>query len=383
LPQVSWIIPNSDLSEHPPASIATGSNYVTGLINAVMNSPLWNSTAIFVAWDDWGGFYDHVDPPKVDQYGLGIRVPGLIISPYARQGYVDHKTYSFESWLKIIEERFGFNPMTGRDNTANDMADAFDFTQQPRPPVVLSGNGSPYPPVPQNLIHPAGTMVMTNSAYGTYAVAPEAIATIYGSNLAAAPQQAQSQPLPTTLGGVTVTLKDASGATFQAPLIYVSSNQVNCVIPKGVAIGVATLIVSGNATSTGTAMIGATAPGLYTANLSGQGPVAAQVTDGQTYSNTFQCNSGGRCTLNPIDVSRSQMYLILYGTGIRGTAQANVSVRIGNIDAPVAFAGAQGGFAGLDQVNVALPAALKGRSQLVVTVTVNGQATNMGQLAFQ
>jgi uncharacterized protein (TIGR03437 family) len=296
---------------------------------------------------------------------------------------VDHKTYSFESWLKIIEERFGMNPMTGRDNTANDMSDAFDFTQQPRPPVILSGSGSPYPPAPQNQIHPAGTLVMTNSAYGTYAVAPETIATIYGSNLAAAPMQAQSQPLPTTLGGVTVTLKDASGASFAVPLIYVSPSQVNCVIPKGVAIGVATLIVSGNATSTGTAVIGGAAPGLYTANLTGQGPAAAQVTDGQTYSNTFQCASAGSCTLVPIDVSKSQKYVILYGTGIRGTAQANVSVRIGNIDIPVAFAGAQGGFAGLDQVNVALPAVLKGRGQLVVTVTVNGQATNMGQLAFQ
>jgi phospholipase C len=102
LPQVSWIIPNSNLSEHPPANVATGAKYVTGLVNAVMNSPLWDSTAIFVAWDDWGGFYDHVVPPRVDQYGLGIRVPRLVISPYARQGYVDHKTYSFESWLRII-----------------------------------------------------------------------------------------------------------------------------------------------------------------------------------------------------------------------------------------------------------------------------------------
>ena len=113
LPQVSWIIPNSTLSEHPPASVATGMDYVTGLVNAVMNSPQWNSTAIFIAWDDWGGFYDHVDPPKVDQYGLGIRVPGLVISPYARQGYVDHKTYSFESWLRLIEERFGAEPHDG------------------------------------------------------------------------------------------------------------------------------------------------------------------------------------------------------------------------------------------------------------------------------
>jgi phospholipase C len=249
LPQVSWIIPNSTLSEHPPASVATGMNYVTSLVNAVMNSPEWNSTAIFIAWDDWGGFYDHVDPPKVDQYGLGIRVPGLVISPYARQGYVDHKTYSFESWLRLVEERFGFTPMTGRDNTANDMADAFDFTQQPRTPVAMNPNGSPYPPTPQSPAHPTGTLAAINSAGGTYALAPETVASMYGSNLAAAAQQAPSQPLPTILGGVTVTLKDANGGVFPAPLFYVSPTQVNWLVPKGVASGVATVtLTNGSAT---------------------------------------------------------------------------------------------------------------------------------------
>ena len=383
LPQVSWIIPNSTLSEHPPASVATGMNYVTGLVNAVMNSPEWNSTAIFIAWDDWGGFYDHVDPPTVDQYGLGIRVPGLVISPYARQGYVDHKTYSFESWLRLVEERFGFTPMTGRDNTANDMADAFDFTQQPRPPLVMDPNGAPYPPTPQTLTHPAGTLAAINSAYGTYALAPEAIASLYGSGLAAAPLQAASQPLPTTLGGVTVTLKDANGGVFPAPLFYVSPTQVNWLVPKGTASGVATVtLTNGSATFTGTAMIASTAPGLYTANVTGQGPAAAQVTNGLVYSSTAQCNSAGNCSLIPIDIA-SRPYLVLYGTGIRGAAQANVSVRIGNIDAPVIYAGAQGEYAGLDQVDATLPTTLIGRGQLVVTLTVNGQAANMAQLLFQ
>ncbi len=383
LPQVSWIIPNSALSEHPPASVATGMSYVTGLVNAVMNSPQWNSTAIFIAWDDWGGFYDHVDPPKVDQYGLGIRVPGLVISPYARQGYVDHKTYSFESWLRLIEERFGVVPMTGRDNTANDMADAFDFTQQPRPPVLMNVNGSPYPPPAQNLTHAAGTVVATNSAYGTYALAPETIASIYGSSLAAAPQQAQSQPLPVNLGGVTVTLTDANGGVFPAPLFYVSPNQVNWLVPKGAATGVATVtLANGSATFTGTATIAPTAPGIYTANSSGQGPAAAQAASRLAYANTFQCSSAGNCTLVPIDVT-SQPVLILYGTGIRGAAPGSVSVKIGNIDAPVTYAGPQGAYAGLDQVNVTLPPTLKGRGQLVFTVTVNGQAANMGQLLFQ
>ena len=384
LPQVSWIIPNLNLSEHPPANITTGSNYITGLVNAVMNSPQWSSTAIFIAWDDWGGFYDHVTPPMVDQYGLGIRVPGLVISPYARQGYIDHKTYSFESWLKLVEERFGVLPMTGRDNTANDMSDAFDFTQQPRAPMVLNAAGSPYPPALQSLAHPAGALLATNSAYGTYALAPEAIASLYGSNLAAGLQQAQTQPLPTSLGGVTVTLTDANGGVFPVGLVYVSQNQVNCQIPKGAASGVATItLANGSGTLTGTALIGATAPGLYTASGSGQGPAAAQVVNAQgTYSLTFQCSPAGTCTPVPINVSATP-YLVLYGTGIRGASQTSVDVKIGNVDAPVMYAGAQGTFAGLDQVNVSLPATLQGRGQLVVTVTVNGQATNMGQVTFQ
>ena len=112
----------------------------------------------------------------------------MVVSPYARQGYVDHKTYAFESWLRLVEERFGQNPMTGRDNTANDMTDAFDFTQQPRPPVLMNAKGSPYPLTLQNLAHLTGTLAATNSAYGTYALAPETIASLYGSNLAAAPR---------------------------------------------------------------------------------------------------------------------------------------------------------------------------------------------------
>jgi len=155
LPQVSWVIPSGSVSEHPPAGVREGMAYVTGLVNAVMQGPDWNSTAIFISWDDWGGFYDHVPPPKIDQYGLGIRVPGLVISPYAKQGYIDHKTYSFESWLKIVEERFDIHPMTARDTNAQDMIDSFDFTQKPRAPVILSPTreGSAYPQSLQKIEH--------------------------------------------------------------------------------------------------------------------------------------------------------------------------------------------------------------------------------------
>jgi phospholipase C len=147
LPQVSWVIPTEPVSEHPPYNIRYGMAYVTGLVNAVMESPDWSSTAIFISYDEWGGFYDHVPPTSIDEYGLGLRVPGLVISPYARQGFVDHTVHSSASWLKIVEERFGLVPLTERDATANDMIEVFDFSQKPRPPVILSATaqGSPYP----------------------------------------------------------------------------------------------------------------------------------------------------------------------------------------------------------------------------------------------
>jgi phospholipase C len=155
LPQVSWVIPSGAVSEHPPAGVRAGMAYVTGLVNSVMQGSDWNSTAIFISWDDWGGFYDHVSPPQIDQYGLGIRVPGLVISPYAKQNYIDHNTYSFESWLKIVEERFAVHPLTARDTNALDVLDAFDFTQQPRVPIILSPTrkGSDYPQPLQKIEH--------------------------------------------------------------------------------------------------------------------------------------------------------------------------------------------------------------------------------------
>jgi phospholipase C len=152
LPAVSWVTPNSKVSEHPPGSVAAGQTYVTGLVNAVMRSKDWNSTAIFIAWDDWGGFYDHVRPPAVDGLGYGIRVPGLLISPYARKGFIDHQTLSFDAFNKFIEDAFlggqRLSPATdGRPDPRPDVRESlpilgnlvneFNFSQQPRNPYPL------------------------------------------------------------------------------------------------------------------------------------------------------------------------------------------------------------------------------------------------------
>ena len=152
LPAVSWVIPSGDNSEHPFGTISAGQNHVTRVINAIMSGPDWKSTAIFLAWDDWGGFYDHVKPPVVDGQGYGLRVPGLVISPYARRGYVDHQTLSFDAYLKFIEDDFlggaRLDPKTdGRpdarpdvrenEKILGDLRKDFDFRQKPRRPLVL------------------------------------------------------------------------------------------------------------------------------------------------------------------------------------------------------------------------------------------------------
>lgn len=143
LPAVSWIVQPENVSEHPPESTCKGENWTVEQINAVMQGADWQTTAIFLTWDDFGGFYDHVPPPTIDGFGLGPRVPLLIISPYARSGFISHTQYEFSSFLKIVEERFGLQTLTARDKAANDMTDSFDFTQTPSSPLVLTPRACP------------------------------------------------------------------------------------------------------------------------------------------------------------------------------------------------------------------------------------------------
>lgn len=137
LPSVAYLIP-SGASEHPPSSLQTGQTFVKTLIQELMRSTAWDSSAFLFAYDDWGGWYDHVTPIQVDAYGYGPRVPAILVSPYAKKGYIDHTMLDFTSILKFIEQNWGVASLADRDANANDFLSAFDFNQAPRAPIFLS-----------------------------------------------------------------------------------------------------------------------------------------------------------------------------------------------------------------------------------------------------
>ncbi|MGA2480656.1 MAG: alkaline phosphatase family protein, partial [Spirochaetia bacterium] len=136
LPSVSWVFPNGEESEHPLTDIRFGMWYVTAIVNAVMKSGFWQDTVIVVSWDEYGGFYDHASPPRLDATGYGPRVPALVISPFARPG-VDRGQYDFTSVLRFIEDRWGVAPLSARDGNARSIGGALDMDQPPAAPLLI------------------------------------------------------------------------------------------------------------------------------------------------------------------------------------------------------------------------------------------------------
>jgi phospholipase C len=132
LAQVTWIVPTFNNSDHP-GTPAQGPDWVASLVNAIGDSPFWNSTAIFISWDDWGGWYDHVLPPQVDEMGLGFRVPLIVVSPYAKHHYISHVNHESGSILRYTEEAFNLPSLGSRDSLSDDLRDCFDFTQKVQP----------------------------------------------------------------------------------------------------------------------------------------------------------------------------------------------------------------------------------------------------------
>jgi phospholipase C len=144
LPSVSWVIPDYQNSDHPGDTSDTGPSWVAQVVNAIGNSPDWDSTAIVVTWDDWGGWYDHVPPPGKQSFGgLGFRVPMLVISPYARKAYITHNQYEFGTIIKFVEDNWGLPRLGTTDvRAANMIPDVFDFTQAPRKFVTIDAKYS-------------------------------------------------------------------------------------------------------------------------------------------------------------------------------------------------------------------------------------------------
>lgn len=233
---------------------------------------------------------------------------------------------------------------------------------------------------------------VVSAASGGATVAPESIASYYGSNLASGNSQASSLPLPTTLGGISVQVQDSAGNTRPAPLFYVSPTQINFEVPPGTAVGQAMIAVvdsSNSAHGSTTANVQKVAPALFTADGSGKGVAAALAirvgaNNIQSAMPIFQC-SNGTCTSVPINLGvDTPVYLSLFGTGIRNRSSlANVSVTINGVSLPVQYAGPQGFYAGLDQVNIPVFLGLRGAGETDLILTVDGQTANTVRVNIQ
>jgi uncharacterized protein (TIGR03437 family) len=232
---------------------------------------------------------------------------------------------------------------------------------------------------------PPRSLAIINSASGDSVIAPGSIASAFGRQVGASTAQATSLPLPNTLGGVSVDVTDSAHASGMASLFYVSPNQINFVVPDAAKTGAATVKILGgpNSPESTTVQVAAVAPGLFTANGAGVGVAAAiairRIIATQTDDQVpvYQCNANG-CSSMGIEMGPDAMvFLELFGTGIKGrTSLANVTATIGGESVDVLFAGAQGQFPGLDQVNLSLPQGLHTRGETDVVLTVDGHVAN-------
>lgn len=230
-----------------------------------------------------------------------------------------------------------------------------------------------------------------SAASGTAPVAPGSIVSIYGNNLATSGVVASSLPLPTNLGGTSVTITNSSGVQASLPLFYAGPSQINAEIPPTASTSTATLIITmPSGTRTADVLLATVAPGVFTANQSGKGVAAAQLVTNQSNGQQTTVDvfnspcAAGACVGTPLDVSSGQTALVLFGTGIQNRASlSDVSVTIGSQTLPAAYAGPAPGFTGLDQVNVLLPPSLAGSGTVNITVSISGIASNVVTATFQ
>ena len=235
------------------------------------------------------------------------------------------------------------------------------------------------------MAQPPKSLTIANAGSGAGVIAPDSVASAFGRQIGTSTPSANAQPLPTTLSGVSVQITDSLKAVVLAPLFFVAPNQINFVVPASVAVGTATVkILNGDITPPSTTVqVALVAPGLFTVNGAGTGTPAAIAirrsigTQTDTPVPVFHCDANA-CTSSPLDLAEdAEVFLELFGTGIRGRSSlANVKATIGGVNAPMLFAGTQGQFPGLDQVNVALPQNLSKHGEQDLVLTVDGHEAN-------
>jgi uncharacterized protein (TIGR03437 family) len=359
------------------------------MINSHMRGPLWYRSALLLAWEDAAGEPDHVPPPD----GLGPRVPSLVISPFARSTFHDHGRYSFDSWLRLLEARYGVSLMPpGRPQVA-DLYDPFDFSQEPRPPCIVEAFGAlPFPPVPQPQRFPLNWLGSVNVAYGTFVGSPGMVVDGYVRDFGVEATNAPEGPLPFELAGATVTIRDANDVFFRAPILYAGPFQVNYQVPEAVAEGLARIVITGPTKQVwGNLVIERVSPGLLSSTKMGDGPADGVFTleqgGSRTTGSTYNCTAPAEyaCPNVPIRLSQAdRAVLSLYSSGVRMRSSLHsVQVRVGAIDVPVLYAGPSDRYPWIDQIDVELPPSLQQAGRSLVFVTVEGKAANPVQVLLE
>lgn len=299
LPTVSWLIAAGGNTEHPGnlpggPSVCDGENWTVAQINAIMQGPLWNSTAIFVTWDDSGGFFDHVSPPATGPYTLGLRVPLLVISPFAKAGYISHVQYSHYSMLKFIETRYGLAPLTSLDANSADMLDNFDFTQEALPPLILPQRSCPL--LGGSHLSFGSQLVGTTSAPSGFTLSNRGSSAIQNISVATTANFSQTSTCPANLLAgkkcvVTMTFQPDAIGPFTGQLTITDSDPSS---PQTVSLTGAGSNISvgpGSITFSATGLSLTSAP--KTVTVTNQGSTAVAISSIQTVGAFGQTNTCG------------------------------------------------------------------------------------------
>ncbi|MGA2413930.1 MAG: alkaline phosphatase family protein [Candidatus Sulfotelmatobacter sp.] len=308
LPAVSWLV-TGPANEHPPASSCAGENWTVQQINSVMNGPDWSTAAVFLTWDDFGGFYDHVAPPPMDVYGLGPRVPLLIISPYARAGYISHTQYEFASVLKFIEDRYNLPALTLRDANANSTTDSFNFSQPPISPLILQPQTCPLQGASN--IYFGGQTVGTASLPYALTLTNVRTAPISISKIAVSGNFAQTNKCSTLAVGAKCTINVTFDPVQTGPLAGtltitdtdVTSPQVVNLQGTGSEVSISNSLYPGLVFSVTTFVGSASVPQTVTMTNNGASPLAiASISTVGDFSDTTTCGTSlapsGSCTIS-------------------------------------------------------------------------------------